>query len=113
MPTAQLVLGWANAVSDGFTFALKAPQRITHIAKLNDASETTAIFVRAAELLGPRLGPLLFQLPPFLRKDLARLTAFLEAAPKGPRLAFEFRHVSWFDDAGWSALRAHNASLCR
>jgi uncharacterized protein YecE (DUF72 family) len=112
MPTEKLILGWAETVPETFTFALKAPQRITHIAKLANAADTTQAFVRIANKLGARLGPLLFQLPPFLKKDVPRLTAFLEAAPREPRLAFEFRHPSWFDDEVWAALRARGAALC-
>jgi uncharacterized protein YecE (DUF72 family) len=112
MPTTKLIEGWAGEVPESFTFAVKAPQRITHIAKLANAAESTDIFVRTVEKLGPRLGPLLFQLPPFLRKDTPRLAAFLEAAPKGPRYAFEFRHASWFDDETWATLRQYGASLC-
>jgi uncharacterized protein YecE (DUF72 family) len=112
MPTEKLVSAWAAEVSEGFVFALKAPQRITHIARLKDAGGPTEAFVRVAQTLGPRLGPLLFQLPPFLRKDVALLRTFLESAPKGPRYAFEFRHASWFDDEVWGVLRAHGASLC-
>jgi uncharacterized protein YecE (DUF72 family) len=112
MPTSKLALGWASEVPEGFTFALKAPQRITHSAKLKDAGELVGAFVRVARELGPRLGPLLFQLPPFLRKDVPRLTEFLAQAPAGVRIAMEFRHVSWFDEDTWEALRAHGASLC-
>jgi uncharacterized protein YecE (DUF72 family) len=112
MPTAKLVAGWAQQVPEDFVFAVKAPQRITHNAKLQNAYETTATFVRVAQELGPRLGPLLFQLPPFLRKDVSRLSAFLDECPKGPRYAFEFRHTSWFDEDVWATLRTHNASLC-
>ena len=112
MPTTKLVEGWAGEVPERFTFALKAPQRITHMAKLKDAGETVGIFVRVASVLGARLGPLLFQLPPFLRKDAPLLDAFLAAAPAGVRIAFEFRHVSWFDDEIWETLRKHGASLC-
>jgi uncharacterized protein YecE (DUF72 family) len=115
MPTAKLVGGWASEAPDSFVFALKAPQRITHIAKLQNAAELTAIFVRTARELGPRLGPLLFQLPPFLRKDVPRLEAFLESTRSlgpGLRAAFEFRHPSWFDDEVFAALRTHGAALC-
>jgi uncharacterized protein YecE (DUF72 family) len=112
MPTDKLVSSWAEEVPESFVFALKAPQRITHIAKLQDAVPATEAFVRATATLGKRLGPLLFQLPPFLRKDVPRLAAFLESAPRGPRFAFEFRHPSWFDDEVWVTLRAHGASLC-
>jgi uncharacterized protein YecE (DUF72 family) len=115
MPTEKLVQSWAAEVPASFTFALKAPQRITHMAKLKDAAESTAVFVRTAGELGARLGPLLFQLPPFLRKDVARLAAFAEATcalPQRPRIAFEFRHPSWFDEDVFAALRAHGAALC-
>ena len=112
MPTTKLVEGWAAEVPENFTFVMKAPQRITHIAKLMNVAEPTGIFVRTVSALGTRLGPLLFQLPPFLKKDVPRLAAFFESAPKGPRYAFEFRHASWFDDETWATLRAHNASLC-
>ncbi|HTQ43715.1 MAG TPA: DUF72 domain-containing protein [Polyangiaceae bacterium] len=112
MPTAKLVEGWAAEVPESFAMAVKAPQRITHIKKLLDAKDPTDVFVRTVSALGPRLGPLLFQLPPFLKKDAARLGAFLDAAPKGPRYAFEFRHASWFDDEVWTLLRAHGAALC-
>jgi uncharacterized protein YecE (DUF72 family) len=102
MPTAKLVEGWAGEAPETFTFAVKAPQRITHLAKLVDAAETTRIFVHTVSALGPRLGPLLFQLPPFLRKDVGRLSSFLDhtcalfdGRPGGHRIAFEFRHPSW------------------
>jgi uncharacterized protein YecE (DUF72 family) len=120
MPTTKLVAGWASEVPDTFTFALKAPQRITHIAKLKDAGTPTSTFLDVARTLGPRLGPLLFQLPPFLRKDAPRLADFLDAfyalpaasTPTRARVAFEFRHASWFDDEVFATLRAHGAALC-
>jgi uncharacterized protein YecE (DUF72 family) len=112
MPTEKLVEGWAEAAPETFTFAVKAPQRITHIAKLQNVGETTAAFARVVGKLGSRLGPLLFQLPPFLRKDVPRLAAFFETAPRDARIAFEFRHPSWFDDEVWATLRAHGAALC-
>jgi uncharacterized protein YecE (DUF72 family) len=112
MPTSKLALGWCEEVPDDFTFAVKAPQRITHMAKLKNSAETVATFVRAVTPMGSRLGPLLFQLPPFLRKDVPRLAEFLAQAPTGVRMAFEFRHASWFDDDVWATLRAHGAALC-
>ena len=116
MPTSKLVDGWASEVPDGFTFAIKAPQRITHFAKLKGAEDTVATFVRTVTTLGPRLGPLLFQLPPFMKKDVPLLAAFLAAtlasSPERARVAFEFRHPSWFDDETWATLREHGASLC-
>jgi uncharacterized protein YecE (DUF72 family) len=115
MPTDKLVSGWAADVPEHFVFALKAPQRITHIAKLVNAGAITETFLKVAGTLGSRLGPMLFQLPPLQKKDLPRLAAFLdEIAParRGLRFAFEFRHPSWFDDEVWSLLRTHGASLC-
>ncbi|MGD0674591.1 MAG: DUF72 domain-containing protein [Polyangiaceae bacterium] len=112
MPTPKVVSAWATEVPESFIFAVKAPQRITHIAKLEHAQETLEAFVGAIEGLGPRLGPLLFQLPPFLRKDVARLDAFLALVPKDKRVAFEFRHPSWFDEDVWRSLRSHGAALC-
>jgi uncharacterized protein YecE (DUF72 family) len=112
MPTAKLVDGWAADLPETFQVSLKAPQRITHIARLQNTAELVGAFVRAASRLGPRLGPLLFQLPPFFRKDVARLDAFLAEAPSGHRVAFEFRHPSWFDDEVWATLRARGAALC-
>jgi len=119
MPTPALIDGWASEAPESFTFAVKAPQRITHFAKLVGAAETTEVFVRTVSRLGSRLGPMLFQLPPFLRKDVARLSTFLDAAcalpgvrPGGHRIAFEFRHASWFDDEVWAVLRDHGVALC-
>jgi len=116
MPTAKLIDGWASEVPEGFTFAIKAPQRITHFAKLKGADDTVATFLRTVAALGPRLGPLLFQLPPFMKKDVPLLAGFLaavrQAGTEGVRIAFEFRHASWFDDETWTTLRDHGASLC-
>jgi uncharacterized protein YecE (DUF72 family) len=112
MPTEKLVSAWATEVPESFCFAIKAPQRITHMARLKEADESVGALIRAVGVLGSRLGPVLFQLPPFLRKDAGLLSQFLERAPKGVRMAFEFRHPSWFDEDVWSALRAHGAALC-
>jgi uncharacterized protein YecE (DUF72 family) len=112
MPTEKLVEGWAQVTPETFTFSVKAPQRITHIAKLVNAADPTNVFARTMTKLGPRLGPLLFQLPPFQRKDVPRLAAFLDVVPRDARIAFEFRHASWFDDEVWATLRARGAALC-
>jgi uncharacterized protein YecE (DUF72 family) len=112
MPTAKLLEGWAAQVPESFTFVLKAPERITHRAKLKDAREATQAFVTAAKTLGPRLGALLFQLPPYAKKEVAVLRAFLEDLRGGPRVAFEFRHPSWLDEDALAVLREHGAALC-
>jgi uncharacterized protein YecE (DUF72 family) len=116
MPTPALLEGWAAQVAhapDGFTFVLKAPERITHRAKLKDARDTTEAFVSAAKTLGPRLGALLFQLPPYAKKDVATLATFLQdLKDDARRAAFEFRHPSWHEDDALAVLRAHGAALC-
>lgn len=115
MPTSKLIAGWANEVPAGFTFAVKAPQRITHQLRLKDASDPTEAFLRFTGELGPSLGPLLFQLPPYQKKDADRLKGFLALLREldaNRRVAFEFRHASWFDDEVYALLREHGAALC-
>jgi uncharacterized protein YecE (DUF72 family) len=112
MPSASVVESWAQQVPDSFRFVLKAPQTITHRKRLKDAEEATDLFLRAAAALKERQGPLLFQLPPNLKKDLPRLNAFLGFLGNRTPLAFEFRHPSWFDDEVFSCLRANSCALC-
>lgn len=112
MPQASVLTSWAEQVPDGFTFALKASQRITHRSRLKEAGDSVEFFFRIAATLGDRLGPVLFQLPPNLKKDLPRLQAFLPLLPAGSRCAFEFRHESWFDDEVYDALKGARAALC-
>ncbi len=111
MPKPETVEAWGKQVGDSFFFALKAPQRITHREKIHGSAESLAAFLSAASVLGSKLGPLLFQLPPFLKKDVPRLEAFLSLIPPGTRAAFEFRHRSWFSDDTYTALRAKNVAL--
>ena len=112
MPEAKMVEKWAGEVPDRFVFVLKAPQRITHQKRLVDAGDDVRHFFEVASVLGPKLGPLLFQLPPFAKKDIAKLRDFLRILPPGQRCAFEFRHASWFDEETYAALREKNAALC-
>jgi uncharacterized protein YecE (DUF72 family) len=112
MPKASLLSGWAEQVPDGFRFVLKASQRITHQKRLREAGEEVGYFFRVATTLGDRLGPVLFQLPPNLKRDLPRLADFLALLPPASRSAFEFRHESWFDDEVFEALRSRGAALC-
>jgi uncharacterized protein YecE (DUF72 family) len=112
LPARETLLRWVEQVPDGFTFALKASQRITHRQRLGPSSlETVAYLFETASVLGDHLGPFLFQTPPFLQKDVERLRAFLGVLPPERRVAFEFRHESWFDEEVYAALRAHNAAL--
>lgn len=112
MPSAKLLAGWAEQVPERFRFALKASQQITHRLRLKEAADPVGYFFRVAATLGDRLGPVLFQLPPNLKKDLPRLTDFLSLLPAGSRAAFEFRHVSWFEADVLEALRSCGAALC-
>ena len=112
LPTAELLRSWADQVPAGFRFALKAPQRITHHLRLRDAGEVTGAFCAVASTLKTKLGPLLFQLPPYLRCDHARLDEFLGTLPAGVEAAVEFRHDSWFNEETYAVLRQHRAALC-
>jgi uncharacterized protein YecE (DUF72 family) len=112
MPKTSVLQAWASEVPAGFQFALKAPQRITHIKRLKDAAESLSLLIEVAGALLDRLGPLLFQLPPNFKKDAPRLREFLELLPSRPRAAFEFRHASWFDEEIFGLLRQHQAALC-
>jgi uncharacterized protein YecE (DUF72 family) len=112
MPKEENVAAWSQATPDGFKLTLKAPQRITHHARLEDCADAVQRFLQVAATLGPKLGALLFQLPPYFKKDVPLLQAFLETLPAGTVGAFEFRHASWLDDAVYDALKAKNLALC-
>jgi uncharacterized protein YecE (DUF72 family) len=112
MPNAKTVAGWDAATPPGFTFVLKAPQRITHIARLRDIDDPLRFFLETARKLGTKLGPVLFQLPPNFKKDVARLGDLLTQFPPDIRCAWEFRHESWFADDVYDVLRTGNAALC-
>ena len=105
---------WARATPRDFRFAIKASRRITHIARLKPetAADSVDYLYRTLAALGEKRGPVLFQLPPHLKKDLPRLSAFLRLLPEDHRAAFEFRNESWFDDDVYDALRASGAALC-
>jgi uncharacterized protein YecE (DUF72 family) len=112
MPKAEMLARWAEQVPEGFRFVLKAPQRITHRERLAGSADSLAYFWKNAQTLGARLGPVLFQLPPFLRLDLDRLRSFLTELPAGLSAAFEFRHDSWFVPELEEVLRDAGAALC-
>src|SRR5262249_37930229 len=112
MPKASVLEAWAGEVPAEFKFVLKAPQQITHKLRLKEAQDSVSYLLEVAGALKERLGPLLFQLPPYLRKDLPRLREFLPLLPPGRRAAFEFRHQSWFDPDLFTLLRDHQAVLC-
>jgi uncharacterized protein YecE (DUF72 family) len=112
MPKPALLESWAAEVAPEFRFVLKASQRITHFKRLKDTGSDVEYFFGVASTLGERLGPVLVQLPPNLKKDLPRLEAFLATLPAGARAAFEFRHASWFEEDVFEALRGKGAALC-
>lgn len=112
MPSRPVLQHWAAQVPPGFVFALKASQRVTHRQRLSNVGELVGYLVAASAELGDRLGPTLFQLPPNMKVNVERLTAFLALLPHGWRAAMEFRHPSWRDDAVHDVLRAHDVALC-
>jgi uncharacterized protein YecE (DUF72 family) len=111
MPSERVLLDWAAQVPEPFRFVLKASQRITHYARLKIEDDSLEYFLRTANVLGDRLGPTLFQLPPNLKKDYPRLTDFLAKLPRTWRAAMEFRHDSWLADDVLDALRARDIAL--
>jgi uncharacterized protein YecE (DUF72 family) len=114
MPKVAVLENWARSTPAHFRFAIKAPRRITHEARIKaqDAADSVAFLYRNLGSLGVKRGPVLFQLPPFLKKDLARLAEFLAVLPADHAAAFEFRNASWFDDAVYDALKGAGAALC-
>ena len=114
LPKASVLETWAGSTPESFRFAIKASRRITHMARLKaeTAADSVDFLYRNLAALGAKRGPVLFQLPPFLKKDLPRLTEFLRLLPEGHGAAFEFRNDSWFADDVYDALKAAGAALC-
>jgi uncharacterized protein YecE (DUF72 family) len=114
MPKVTVLAHWAQVTPEAFRFSIKASRRITHEARLvaDAAAESVAYLYKNLATLGAKRGPVLFQLPPFLRKDLMRLSDFLQVLPEGHRAAFEFRHASWFSDDVYALLHDAGAALC-
>ena len=112
MPSEKALEGWSGATPEGFAFTLKAPRRITHEARLRDCDDLLQTFGKRARTLGPKLGTLLFQLPPSFRKDLEALNVLLDWVPPDIRVAMEFRHDSWHSDDVFQRLKDTNVALC-
>ena len=112
LPQPSVLENWKEQVPPGFRFSVKASQRITHFKRLKDVAEETGYLLDTAAALADRLGPILFQLPPNMKKDLPRLQAFLDCLPAGTRATFEFRHPTWFDDDVLEVLSEKNYPLC-
>ena len=113
LPKASVLESWREQVPPGFRFVLKASRRITHIKRLREAGDETSYLFDTAGVLGQRLGPILFQLPPNFQKDLPRLQTFLDLIPPGKSAAVEFRHASWFEDDVFDCLRTRGCALCQ
>jgi uncharacterized protein YecE (DUF72 family) len=112
MPNAKLLEGWSAQTPEHFRLTLKAPQRITHQKRLRDCADDVKYFLEVAATLGPKLGAILFQLPPYLRINVEVLDGFLEMLPAGLCAAFEFRHKSWLEPDVFSRLKAKGLALC-
>ncbi|HKS57423.1 MAG TPA: DUF72 domain-containing protein [Steroidobacteraceae bacterium] len=112
MPNAKVLEGWSAQVPENFKLTLKAPQRITHHKRLRDCADEVNYFLETARTLGPKLGAILFQTPPYLRMSLEVLDGFLQMLPDSLCAAFEFRHASWMDADVFSRLRAKGLALC-
>jgi uncharacterized protein YecE (DUF72 family) len=114
MPKAAVCENWVQCTPEHFRFSIKASRRITHDARLkaDTAADSVQYLYRMLQSLGDKRGPVLFQLPPFLKKDVGRLSEFLHLLPKGHCAAFEFRHDSWLDDEVYDALKSAGAALC-
>jgi uncharacterized protein YecE (DUF72 family) len=112
MPNAKTLESWDQATPARFKLTLKAPKRITHEARLRDCADNVRYFTETALKLGPKLGALLFQLPPGFKQDLPLLDEFLATLPDGTCAAFEFRHGSWLNDEVYARFRERNLALC-
>lgn len=112
IPSAKTIDNWCRATPDTFQFALKAPQKVTHFAKLQNCGDTLRYFFGVIASLERKLGPVLFQLPPTLKRDAALLASFLDDLPATMRAAFEFRDQSWLTDETFELLKQKNVALC-
>jgi len=112
LPRESVLEGWAEQVPSDFKFVIKASRRITHFKRLKGAEEETGYLLRTLGVLGDKLGAVLFQLPPNMKRDVERLEAFLSGLGDPGRAAFEFRHPTWFEDETYDCLRSHGAALC-
>lgn len=113
MPKVEMLENWARTVPPEFRFAIKASRRITHFAHLKpESADSLAFLYRSLAALGKKRGPVLFQLPPVMKKNLERLTSFLQLLPPEHGAAFEFRNETWFSDDVYDALKTAGAALC-
>ena len=112
MPKTEMLENWNGQVPEEFRFAIKASRRITHKKRLHDCADEVEYLMDTLKTLGERLGCVLFQLPPWLKKDVPRLRDFCASLPKGTKGAFEFRHETWIDEQVRQCLSDFNQALC-
>jgi uncharacterized protein YecE (DUF72 family) len=114
MPTENVLSQWAKSVPEGFRFALKANQQITHIQRLRNSEATLKRFLEVASVLsdGDHLGPILVQLPPTFKFDKPLLEEFMSLRPPAFSFAFEVRHASWYTEETYAVLRQQHVALC-
>jgi uncharacterized protein YecE (DUF72 family) len=112
MPNASVLEAWAEQVPFDFHFVLKASRKITHSKPLKEKGDEIGHLFTVAATLGEKLGAILFQLPPYLKKNFQLLSDFADLLPSSPRIAFEFRHPSWFDDELYELLRKKGYAIC-
>lgn len=111
LPSEKNIAVWREATPPEFLFALKASQRITHYRQLRDPADTLPLFFERARPLGDRLGPILFQTPPWLKRDDDRLAGFLASLPRDQRCALELRNASWYVDDVYELVRTAGVAL--
>src|SRR2546423_138723 len=112
IPSPKTIQNWYEGTPERFKFSLKAPQKVTHFARLKNCGDTMSYFCQVITDLEAKLGPVLFQLPPNMKKDAVLLSEFLQCVPAGLRATFEFRNASWFDEEVFAVLNAKNIALC-
>ena len=112
LPSEKAFAGWQDSTPETFAFAVKVSRFITHVKRLRNAEEPVANFLSRAKLLGEKLGPLLYQLPPNLHRNDSLLESFLSMLPGDLRHVFEFRHESWHTQDVFDLLRRHNVGFC-
>jgi uncharacterized protein YecE (DUF72 family) len=112
LPSEAAFVTWRDSSPANFTFAVKVSRFITHIKRLRDTEEAVEKFITRVQILGEKLGPLLYQLPPNMHRDDERLELFLSILPSGMRHVIEFRHQSWLEESVFKILHKYNIGLC-
>jgi uncharacterized protein YecE (DUF72 family) len=112
LPSEKAFAAWRERSPEDFVYAVKVSRLITHLKKLRNVEGALENFLSRAKILGGKLGPLLYQLPPNMPRNDRVLEAFLQLLPPGLSHVFEFRHESWFDEEVFALLKEHNIGFC-